>query len=348
MVAHGIGQAGGAELKKTDNRVAWVDTAKFFGMMLVIAGHHEAFGDLGRSVIFSFHMPLFFFLTGLFERKREMFQVIKRGGISYLIPYAILVVLSAFTAGWLRGTWFGAWGVENYEMDWILKSSFAYGNGWSLMWFLPCLFTASVLMELLFFLVRNDWIRGILILVINVVTALYIPGPLYWELHEALMALLFLYLGYLVRTYLLDENLRLKESVRKSGWFYGELMVAAGFWIYCVGKRYYVNMVRPSYPAYPLSVVAAVCGIEIFLLLMAMLPANGFMMKMGSSSLVIYMVHCLEHNLIPWDVINEKVSLMLAVPLAGVRVTTLLVRIVLILAVTAVIVKIKEKLTKRG
>lgn len=208
---------------------------------------------------------------------------------------------------------------------------------------MPCLFTASILMELLFTIIKNDWIRGIIVVAINVITALFVPGPLYWELHEALMALLFIYLGYLVRKYVLSEHMVLKEKIKKSKWFYVELVVATVVWIYCVIQRYYVNMVWSSYPAYPMSVIAAICGTELFLLLMASFPTNEFVKKMGENSLIIYLVHSLEHNLIPWDMINEQISFQLQLPYMGVRVGTLLLRIALILAITVIIVKIKEQ-----
>ena len=61
------------------------------------------------------------------------------------------------------------------------------------------------------------------------------------------------------------------------------------------------------------------------------------------NSLIIYLVHSLEHNLIPWDMINEQISFQLQLPYMGVRVGTLLLRIALILAITVIIVKIKEQ-----
>ena len=63
------------------NRNSWVDYAKAIGIILVVFGHVErglisagmvtdpaslAALMLADSVIYSFHMPLFFFLSGLF------------------------------------------------------------------------------------------------------------------------------------------------------------------------------------------------------------------------------------------------------------------------------------------
>ena len=64
-----------------ENRVKWVDYAKAIGMILVVYGHVSrglynagievsvSFYSLCDSIIYSFHMPLFFFISGLFFTK---------------------------------------------------------------------------------------------------------------------------------------------------------------------------------------------------------------------------------------------------------------------------------------
>ncbi|MGL1933085.1 MAG: acyltransferase [Desulfotalea sp.] len=63
---------------KANNRIAWVDTAKGFGIILVVYGHvarglysshilpDSALFQFLDASIYSFHMPLFFFLSGMF------------------------------------------------------------------------------------------------------------------------------------------------------------------------------------------------------------------------------------------------------------------------------------------
>jgi fucose 4-O-acetylase-like acetyltransferase len=50
-----------------NQRIEWIDVAKGIGIFLVIVGHlisHDNF-NLLADYIYSFHMPLFFFLSGL-------------------------------------------------------------------------------------------------------------------------------------------------------------------------------------------------------------------------------------------------------------------------------------------
>jgi len=77
----------------TETRSTWVDYAKGIGILLVVYGHllssgyhaglkiPQDFFDLSDSIVYSFHMPLFFFLSGLFVE--SSFR--KRGAKSYLL-----------------------------------------------------------------------------------------------------------------------------------------------------------------------------------------------------------------------------------------------------------------------
>ncbi|WP_075580419.1 acyltransferase family protein [Acidaminococcus massiliensis] len=48
----------------TLQRIQWIDIAKGITIFFVIIGHTAPFDILERNMIFSFHMPLFFILSG--------------------------------------------------------------------------------------------------------------------------------------------------------------------------------------------------------------------------------------------------------------------------------------------
>lgn len=66
------------------NRIDWIDWAKLIGMFLVVLGHcmpnHAIY-------IYSFHMPLFFALSGLTYKPRPIKEEIKLSAKRLLIPY---------------------------------------------------------------------------------------------------------------------------------------------------------------------------------------------------------------------------------------------------------------------
>ena len=46
-------------------RISLYDRAKGIGIICVIIGHLLTYGNLPSSVIFAFHMPLFFLISGI-------------------------------------------------------------------------------------------------------------------------------------------------------------------------------------------------------------------------------------------------------------------------------------------
>jgi len=52
-------------IMKNGNRIIWIDWAKSLCMVLVVFGHCHFQDHLLSHIIYSFHIPLFFFLSGL-------------------------------------------------------------------------------------------------------------------------------------------------------------------------------------------------------------------------------------------------------------------------------------------
>jgi fucose 4-O-acetylase-like acetyltransferase len=81
-------------------RINEIDVLKGLGMLLVILGHCVVFGGGKNSVLYatilSFHMPLFFFASGLLYVKRDIKETIAKKAASLLWPvifYSMLNVL---------------------------------------------------------------------------------------------------------------------------------------------------------------------------------------------------------------------------------------------------------------
>ena len=61
-------------------RVKWIDYAKAFAIFFVVIGHVDT-GNYFTDWIYSFHMPLFFFLSGI------TIKVNRGGGKDMLLNY---------------------------------------------------------------------------------------------------------------------------------------------------------------------------------------------------------------------------------------------------------------------
>lgn len=77
-----------------NKRIEFIDWAKFIGLFLVIFAHIPPTRNTLHIIIYSFHMPLFFFLGGIFFRKDGI--NIGKLAKSLLVPYFSLSVILIF------------------------------------------------------------------------------------------------------------------------------------------------------------------------------------------------------------------------------------------------------------
>src|SRR5689334_711901 len=78
----------------TSGRFGWVDSAKGIGIILVLLGHTPIPVEY-KLFIYAFHMPLFFFIGGLFLNMEKSSDVFFKDKIrSLLLPYIVFAVFS--------------------------------------------------------------------------------------------------------------------------------------------------------------------------------------------------------------------------------------------------------------
>lgn len=76
------------------NRIEFIDIAKGVTILLVIVGHVSTLPSLMKGTIYSFHMPLFFMLSGYFLKINENVKSLAKRMVStVLLPYVIVAVL---------------------------------------------------------------------------------------------------------------------------------------------------------------------------------------------------------------------------------------------------------------
>lgn len=113
-------------------RIEWLDAIRGLGIMLVILGH-TTIPPIARRFIFSFHMPLFFFISGwLFNNNFSKAWCLKKCDgllVPYLLYGAITIPIVHFSV--------------NAPMD-LLLWGFLRGNGVGVLWFLMCLLVVEL------------------------------------------------------------------------------------------------------------------------------------------------------------------------------------------------------------
>ena len=141
-------------------RLAWVDTARGIGIILVVYAHalrgHVTSGaydpawhaDVQDDVIYAFHMPLFFFLAGLFAAKsvaKGTGPFLRDKALTLVWPYMLWSVVSIILGVLAAGAVNGEITLGSIATLWRTPV-YQY-------WFLYVLF----LCQMLLFAVRADW-----------------------------------------------------------------------------------------------------------------------------------------------------------------------------------------------
>lgn len=132
-------------------RIDYFDLARGVGIIFVILGHIEYIPQGLRTYIISFHMPLFFVISGMLlfingEAGRDLKTLFRKKAGSIMLPYfyfSILDVLVYIVYFLITGR-DGGW--QTVLMD-LVQSATLYGM--SVLWFLPALFISELLLLIL-------------------------------------------------------------------------------------------------------------------------------------------------------------------------------------------------------
>lgn len=187
-------------------RFSWIDIARGIGIIAVLYGHAIS-GDSYRHLLYAFHMPLFFFLSGVvfYPKKNPNFlPFLKKNFLTILLPYFLFSTLSYLI--WILG---------RDELPTIPQISqhvvnILYGNSSGLffnvvLWFLPCLFMTRLFFWSITKISLNVKFLSTILILLSIVAyifSLIYPGiKLPFGTETAMTATVFFGIGYVWQTY---------------------------------------------------------------------------------------------------------------------------------------------------
>lgn len=74
-------------------KVLWIDIAKVLGIYLMIIGHRGLVDEQYTKFIFSFHMPMFFILSGVLYHPVSPIETITKVSKTLLLPFVIITCI---------------------------------------------------------------------------------------------------------------------------------------------------------------------------------------------------------------------------------------------------------------
>lgn len=186
-------------VKQNEINIQWIDTLKGIGIILVVAGHTLS-SDF-RLFVYSFHMPLFFMISGYLFKEDDVINFAKRKIKSIAIPYFSYIVIFSL--------------LEIYKIDFsnpnlLLKIKYIIYNSlyggelltgqFGVFWFVSVLFITQQLYNLLLKTKNKN-------LVFMSILLMYALSYMYPNINKAsaldfmvtLNAIMYFYIGNLMR-----------------------------------------------------------------------------------------------------------------------------------------------------
>ena len=169
-------------MSSTNQREAWVDVLKGLAIMLVVLGHNQLtiLCPIVFNIIFSFHIPLFFFISGyLFKPDIAGYDLCRKRVKSLLWPYIFTIAIVSLIYITIKSSpsplWYIVWGF--------------YGNGPNLpkavlhLWFLPHLFLVSLFVWALlkYMKIINNYVIARLVVVAILLVSGVLGIHMFWN-----------------------------------------------------------------------------------------------------------------------------------------------------------------------
>lgn len=182
-------------------RIEWIDIAKGIGMLMVIAGHTISLRYC--YPLYAFHMPLFFFLSGLvFKDKNEgLWSYIGRITNNLLKPWCVMLFIS-FLVCLLIPDWREQLSLKSIAADLYTANTNIFQN--SSLWYLICFYFVLIMFYFVDKIKRTYFTISLFILFAIAIlwikkTLCVLPLPFHrlpFKIDSALIALVFFSIAY--------------------------------------------------------------------------------------------------------------------------------------------------------
>lgn len=290
-------------------RLNVIDVAKGIGIFLVIFAHVNYQPEL-LTMIYSFHMPLFFIISGiLFDKNKhtDFKTFIGRRFKTLFIPYVLFEIFSIGCL-YMAERAYAPWQLFDVEkakyleyFSQILISNWSRTHVNQPLWFIPCLLLVEVLY---FFIVKMD--KKFIIPTCSVLAGIgwvlesgilpFDNKTLPWSLDSALVALLFYAIGNVSSKYVqkIIRNVSRKEN--RNTYCLILIAVVALAWVPLALINGKITLGSKILNNGFLLVINGILGTMIILAISIMLQNNKFLTFCGRNSFYLMSTHYIIRN----------------------------------------------------
>lgn len=276
-----------------------IDVLKGIGAILVVIGHLVPYEGHLKIIIYAFHMPLFFFLSGLvFSTKKNFKEYFIKNLKTLILPYFIFNIISLlFNIDMITK--------DNFSVLQIFDNIFYYNCSiaWnSSLWFFIVLFFTKILFYIFAKICNNSEkklaIITVLILGIGItinINNIFIP----FGMAIVPFAFTFFYMGYLYKKINILEKIKLDKKILPFTILFCIIFIISSLY----NKR--VNMSTNIYGNYFLYFLNALIGIYICIIFSKIVQNSKILNIYASLSMLMFSTQRILYKLYPFDTNNN-------------------------------------------
>ena len=295
-------------------RTGYVDIAKGVAILCIIIGHLDSFTI--RRVVFTFHVPIFYLITGFYiSAKRTRAAFFRRKLRTLIVPYAVTCCVSVAGAAAINALRTGGAGTGRVALDWLCAALYGAGNSYTepfsvkgigAIWFLWATFWGACALRVL--LDMKDRYRPLAVL--GILLACCWSKKLCWlplSIQACGPALLYMYIGWLFRQ--AREPLRRVSAECRTALVLGALVV----WVSFMVDFQSFSLAHCDLGRGAVDIFGSLCGCAVVLLaaraveVHCPVPAK-CLAYLGRYSLLTLCAHIVELDIFPWDILKGAVA----------------------------------------
>lgn len=294
-------------------RIEWVDMAKALAILGMIAGHELNSEGFLASLIYCFHMPIFFILSGYTSRPvttwaawgKKFWKSFKK---IYLLAVIVLLVQMVLANIVGHGNW--AQLSQSFLRNWYWASNNDQVASVGVMWFLFAFFYGILVYDGIGVLVSNYRYAGLVYLALSALgMAIAFKVWLPQDLDLALVIPFFMWFGRCLR-----ESHFIGSKLARY-----VLVISTVIWILAGQQRFHIEISIRHYPGFFLSVLVALLSSLVIIYVsqgILCLPYGSKLLVFGRHTLLLMCIHSLDLYWTWWGVwVNGPWKLILRVAL---------------------------------
>lgn len=280
------------------NRISWVDNAKTIGIFFVLWGHTDGIPFIIRGWVYTFHIPIFFFISGyLLDFNNSFSKYFFKQQQRLLVPYAKWCVIS-FAYFFLKSKIIESSTIPMSKLLWetIVLANPMFNPP---LWFLPTLFIASNILYLSEKVCYKDTLN-IFIILIGYSYFKFIGIRLPLNMDIVLIGYSFLFLGYRFKS--VEKKLKITNKMRC-------IIIILLFMISVISipMNFTIDLYNRSINQFTLFILFSICGIFFIYNLSLIIPISKVAINISKNTILLLVSHWIVFSM--YSFVRKKLGI---------------------------------------